>query len=156
MLAEVPGDHTPFYFPETVAKLYPQYGPQAGAIFRQDWSQTYVGPINTGEVIHVYATGFGPVSPEVPDGASAPAAEPFSRLTQTLTCSNAEILYAGLAPGAVERIYQIDIRIGQTPGYQKFECNLGGQGIAFLTLYIVSGAGAPPAPAVVADLSATR
>jgi uncharacterized protein (TIGR03437 family) len=137
MLAEAPGDHTPFYFPETEAKLAPQDSPRAGAILRQDWSRTYVGPINTGEIIHVYAIGFGPVSPEVPDGAAAPSAEPFSRTTQTLACSNAEILYAGLAPGAVERVYQIDMRIGPTPGYQKFACSLGGLDFIFLTLNIV-------------------
>jgi uncharacterized protein (TIGR03437 family) len=140
MLAEASGDHTPFYFPEAEAMLAPQDVPMAGAILRQDWSQTYVGPINTGEIIHVYAIGFGPVSPTVPDGAAAPAAEPFSRITQTLTCSNAEILYAGLAPGAVERVYQIDMRIGPTPGYQKFVCNLGGLEFTFLTLNIVPGA----------------
>ena len=137
MLAEAPGDHTPFYFPEAEAKLTPQDVPRAGAILRQDWSQTYVGPIKTGEVIHVYAIGFGRVSPEVPDGAAAPAVEPFSRITQTLSCSNAEVLYAGLAPGAVERVYQIDIRIGPTSGYQKFVCSLGGLDFTFLTLNIV-------------------
>ena len=138
MLAEAPGDHTPFYFPEAEAFIFPDPAPRAGAILRQDWTQTFVGPINTGEIIHVYAIGFGPVSPEVPDGAAAPSAEPFSRITQPLTCSNAEILYAGLAPGAVERVYQIDIRIGPTAGYQKFTCSLGGATpFLFLTLNIV-------------------
>jgi uncharacterized protein (TIGR03437 family) len=136
--AEAPGDHTPFYFPEVIVSLYPDPVPRAGAILHQDWTQTFVGPIGTGEIIHVYAIGFGPVSPEVPEGAAAPSAEPFSRITQSLTCSNAEILYAGLAPGAVERVYQIDIRIGPTPGYQKFTCSLGGADpFLFLTLDIV-------------------
>jgi uncharacterized protein (TIGR03437 family) len=137
MLAEAAGDHTPFYFPETEARFEPGFAPSAGAIFRQDWTQTFVGPINTGEIIHVYAIGFGPVSPAIPDGTTAPSAEPFSRITQSLTCSNAEILYAGLAPGAVERVYQIDIRIGPTPGYQKFACSLGALSFTFLTLNIV-------------------
>ena len=136
--AEAPGDHTPFYFPEVMVPLSPYSFPSAGAIARQDWTQTYVGPINTGEIIHVYAIGFGPVFPEVPDGAAAPSAEPFSRITQSLTCSNAEILYAGLSPGTVERVYQLDIRIGSTPGYQKFICTLGGGApFTFLTLNIV-------------------
>ncbi len=138
MLAEVPGDHTPFYFPETEAPINPDPAPVAGAIFHQDWTQTYVGPINSGEIIHVYAIGFGPVSPEVPEGAAAPAAEPLSRTTSPLTCSNADILYAGLAPGTIERVYQIDIRIGPTAGYQKFTCSLGGApAFLFLTLLIV-------------------
>ena len=136
--AEAPGEHTPFYFPEVMPTLSAIQVPVAGAIARQDWMQTYVGPINTGEIIHVFAIGFGPVFPEVPQGAGAPAAEPFSRLTQSLTCSNSEILYAGLAPYAVERVYQIDMRIGPTAGYQKFTCSLGGApAFLFLTLNIV-------------------
>jgi uncharacterized protein (TIGR03437 family) len=136
--AEAPGEHTPFYFPEVIPTLSAIQVPVAGPIARQDWTQTYVGPINTGEIIHVFAIGFGPVFPEVPQGAAAPAAEPFSRLTQSLTCSNAEILYAGLAPYAVERVYQIDMRIGPTAGYQKFTCSLGGApAFLFLTLNIV-------------------
>jgi uncharacterized protein (TIGR03437 family) len=136
--AEAPGEHTPFYFPEVVAPLGTILYPVAGPIARQDWTRTFVGPINTGEIIHVFAIGFGPVFPEVPQGAAAPAAEPYSRLTQSLTCSNTEILYAGLAPFAVERVYQIDMRIGPTPGYQKFTCSLGGApAFLFLTLNIV-------------------
>jgi hypothetical protein len=78
------------------------------------------------------------VAPEVPDGAAAPAVEPLARITQSLTCSNAEILYAGLAPYAVERVYQLDIRIGPTAGYQKFTCSLGGgEPFVFLTLNVV-------------------
>ena len=135
MLAEAAGENTPFYFPEAEASLPPPPNfPQAGVILRKDWSLTYVGPINTGEIIHVYAAGFGAVSPVVPDGAAAPSMEPLSRITQTFTCSNAEILYAGLAPDAVERVYQIDIRIGPTAGYQKFNCNLGAQAFTFLAL----------------------
>ncbi len=136
--AEAPGDRTPFYFPEIETSLLNEAAPVAGPILRQDWTQTYSGPINTGEIIHVYAIGFGPVSPEVPEGAAAPSAEPLSRTTRPLSCSNADVLYAGLAPGAVERVYQIDIRIGPTPGYQKFTCTLAGsQPFVFLTLNIV-------------------
>ena len=137
MLAEAAGDNTPFYFPETETSLYPNAGPRAGAIYRQDWTPTFVGPIHTGEIIHVFATGFGPVAPDVPEGAAAPSAEPYARLTSPLTCSNAEVLYAGLAPFAVERIYQIDLRIGPTPGYQKFTCTQApADPFLFLTLDI--------------------
>jgi hypothetical protein len=35
-------------------------------------------------------------------------------------------------------VYQLDIRIGATPGYQKFTCALGGAApFIFLTLNIV-------------------
>jgi uncharacterized protein (TIGR03437 family) len=137
-VAEIPGEKTPFDFPEFSTTVgAPQV--TAGAIARQDWTRTFVGPINTGEIIHVRAIGLGAVSPEIPDGGIAPSAEPLPRITQSLSCSNAEILYAGLAPGAVERIYQVDMRIGSTPGYQKFICSLGGgDAFNFLTLNIVA------------------
>jgi hypothetical protein len=110
----------------------------SGAIARENWEQTYVGPVRTGEIIHVYAIGFGPVSPELPYGFPAPSAEPLARITQPLTCSNAEILYAGLAPGTIERVYQIDLRIGPTHGYQQFTCKLGNsEPFIFLTLNVI-------------------
>jgi hypothetical protein len=41
-------------------------------------------------------------------------------------------------PTYVERVYQIDLRIGQTPGYKKFTCTLGGSDpFVFLTLNVV-------------------
>jgi uncharacterized protein (TIGR03437 family) len=138
VLAEVPGERTPFDFPAIFARwTTPQ--PQTGAVYRQDWTQTYSGPVFTGEVIHVYATGLGPVSPEPAEGDRAPSSEPFARITKKLTCSNAEILYAGLSPGTVERVYQVDLRIGPTAGYQKFQCQLdGGQPFTFLTLNVIA------------------
>jgi uncharacterized protein (TIGR03437 family) len=138
LLAEVPGDNTPFGFPELDAVVSSLQQPAAGALARQDWTQTYSGPVNTGEIIHVWASGFGPVSPEVSSGAQAPSAEPLSRIIRPLKCSNAEVLYAGLAPGAVERVYQIDLRIGPIPGYQRFTCTLSGsEPFVFLTLNVV-------------------
>jgi uncharacterized protein (TIGR03437 family) len=138
VLAEVPGERTPFDFPAIFARwTTPQ--PQTGAVYRQDWTQTYSGPVFTGEVIHVYATGLGPVSPEPAEGDRAPSSEPFARITKKLTCSNAEILYAGLSPGTVERVYQVDLRIGPTAGYQKFQCQLdGGEPFTFLTLNVIA------------------
>jgi uncharacterized protein (TIGR03437 family) len=138
---QIPGGNTPFDFSRFDATLAPPPAPAAGAIARQDWTRTFVGPVNTGEIIHVRAIGLGPVAPELPDGAMAPSVEPLPRSTQALTCSNAEVLYAGLAPGVVERIYQVDLRIGPVAGYQKFICTLGdSQPFNFLTLLVV-----PPA-----------
>jgi len=136
--AEVQGEHTPFYFPELNTTLSQTQFPQAGAVMRANWEQFYVGPVSPGEIIHVFALGFGPVSPEPGGGAAAPAAEPYSRLAQTLSCGNLEILYAGLQPYSVQRIYQLDLRIGPKVGYQQFSCTLGG-GIpfVFLTLNVV-------------------
>jgi len=112
--------------------------PRAGLVTRLNWEPFFVGPVSPGEVIHVFALGFGPVSPEVPEGALAPAAEPYARLAQTLNCGNLEVLYAGLAPYNVQRIYQLDLRIGRKAGYQQFSCTLGGGApFVFLTLNVV-------------------
>ena len=114
------------------------FGPQAGAVTRANWEQFYVGPVNPGEIIHVFALGFGPVSPEPPEGGAAPAVEPYSRVALPLACTNLDILYAGLMPYTVQRIYQLDLRIGPKTGYQQFICTLGtSQPFAFLTLNVV-------------------
>lgn len=138
VLAEVAGDRTPFYFPEADVTVSRSGAPVAGAIARQDWTRTYSGPVQRGEFIHVYALGLGPVSPEVPDGSAAPATEPFARITQRFDCTGAEILFAGLAPGTVERVYQVDLRILAPAGYQKFTCTLGNSSLfVFLSLNVV-------------------
>jgi len=46
------------------------------------------------------------------------------------------VLYAGLAPGAVERVYQVDIRLNRT-GYHLFQCTSGGKPSLALTLNVV-------------------
>jgi uncharacterized protein (TIGR03437 family) len=61
-------------------------------------------PAKSGEVLVLYATGLGPVSPPVPDGAPAPA-DPLSRtvtaVTATIQGQDSEVTFAGLAPGYV-------------------------------------------------------
>ena len=62
----------------------------------------------------------------------------YSPYDISFTAEGRRRVFAGLSPGTVERVYQIDIRIGPTPGYQKFTCSLGGAApFLFLTLNIV-------------------
>jgi uncharacterized protein (TIGR03437 family) len=71
---------------------------------------------------------------EVPPGAVAPLS-PLSRLAEPLRCTNAEVLFAGLAPGFLERVYQVDLKIGSVSGYTSFHCTIGGQSsFRFLSL----------------------
>jgi uncharacterized protein (TIGR03437 family) len=102
---------------------------RVGGIAHQNWDRNVhvLDEPRTGEIIHVRATGLGAVSPEVAEGATAPTAEPFARLAWPLTCSNAEVLYAGLAPGYVEPVYQVDLRIGEQTGNQQLRCSIAGQ-----------------------------
>ena len=135
--AEVPGEHTPFYFPEAIVGLAAESIPRAGLVTRLNWEPFYVGPVSPGEIVHVFALGFGPVSPEVPEGELAPAAEPYARLALPLACDNLDVLYAGLAPYSVQRVYQLDLRIGPKVGYQQFRCTLGDRApFIFLTLNV--------------------
>jgi hypothetical protein len=55
-----------------------------------------------------------------------------------MTCTNASVLYAGLQPGTVARVYQVDLQIGTKTGYQQFPCAVGGgPSFAFLTLNVI-------------------
>jgi uncharacterized protein (TIGR03437 family) len=78
-------------------------GAGAGAITHADGSLvSRANPVRPGDVISVYLTGIGPLEPEVPDGAAAPA-DPLARAAANvrlrLDAQEAEVLYAGAAPG---------------------------------------------------------
>ena len=79
----------------------------------QDWSALVDPnwPARPAEIVHIYATGLGPVTPPVPTGTAAPDA-PLSLLATPLRCYvpygstlagplPLDVLYAGLAPGTI-------------------------------------------------------
>ena len=86
---------------------------------------TLASPARAGEIVTIYATGLGPVSPPLPDGVPAPPA-PLSTITTPLQFRffpgpgssgsfpdfpyPATVFYAGLTPGFVG-LYQINVRI---------------------------------------------
>jgi uncharacterized protein (TIGR03437 family) len=75
-------------------------------------------PAHPGEILHLYVTGLGPVSPAVRTGEPAPAS-PLSIVTEQLhvfwqgslptNMPRPEVLFAGLAPG-MAGVYQVDVR----------------------------------------------
>lgn len=72
-------------------------------------------PAAPGEVITVYGTGFGATSPtwqagEVTTGLS-PIRDPYTVTIGSLTLAREDILYGGLAPGAISGLYQFNLRI---------------------------------------------
>jgi uncharacterized protein (TIGR03437 family) len=137
VIVEAPGSHSPFAFPQSTIHI--DAAPAAGVIAHQNWDG-YVNagsPPHVGEIIHVVAVGLGPVNPEVPVGSVSPSTEPLARLAAPMTCSNAEVLYAGLAPGSLERVYQVDMRFN-VAGYRQFTCSVPGLGsFLFLTLNVL-------------------
>jgi uncharacterized protein (TIGR03437 family) len=98
--------------------------PTAHAVVHEDFGALVTGtnPASAGEVVHLYATGLGPVKPPVSSGVQASVGE-LSVLTTPWVFvwnaflpdgSPAEVLFAGLAPGMIG-IYQMDVRIPASP-----------------------------------------
>ncbi len=71
-------------------------------------------PADVGEFLTIYCLGLGDVDNRPATGATSPAAEPLGRVrvipTVTIGGVNAEVTFAGLAPGFVG-LYQINVRI---------------------------------------------
>ena len=71
-------------------------------------------PAKPGEVLTIYLDGMGATNPSVGTGQAAPSSEPLARaVTQpvvTVDGNNADVLFAGLTPGAVG-LYQINLRV---------------------------------------------
>ena len=70
------------------------------------------------ETVVIFLTGLGPVDPSIADGAPGPAAEPFSRTTdssiQVLFGGEVgTVLFSGAAPGFVA-LYQLNVTIPST------------------------------------------
>jgi uncharacterized protein (TIGR03437 family) len=78
-------------------------------------------PAHPGEIISLFGTGFGDTSPSVPTGQLAPGiAHLNNSITVTIgnvTLSSSDVLYAGLSPGSISGLYQINVRVpSSTPG----------------------------------------
>jgi uncharacterized protein (TIGR03437 family) len=77
-------------------------------------------PVHAGDVISIFCTGLGPVSPPVPEGV-APPTTPLSNTTTPVTATiggqTATVAFAGLAPG-FPGLYQVNVVIpsGVAPG----------------------------------------
>jgi uncharacterized protein (TIGR03437 family) len=68
-----------------------------------------------GQIISLFGTGFGSTSPSVPagqlDSGIANLTNPITVTIGTVTLSSGDVLYAGLAPGSISGLYQINVRI---------------------------------------------
>jgi len=90
-------------------------GPQTGlaTMFRADNGQlvTPTNPLHGGDTVVIYLTGMGPTSPAIQAGLQTPL-NTLASVTQpptlTLGSSNLSVLYAGLVPGSISGLYQIN------------------------------------------------
>jgi len=84
-------------------------------VLNQDGTPNSVNnPAPAGSVITLYATGGGQTSPSSQDGLMAPANNPPQSVlpvTAQIGDQSAEVLYAGAAPGMVEGIWLVGLRI---------------------------------------------
>ncbi len=106
---------------DTVYAIIQGSQPALTSAVHQDFSGLIVPakPAQAGEIVHLFGTGFGPVTPTVPSGVPAPSS-PLSQTTSPVPCvfwnqagtniGGADVLYSGLAPGTVG-IYQLDVQL---------------------------------------------
>lgn len=100
-------------------------GPETGlaTIFRADDGQlvTDTNPVHYNDTLIIYLTGMGATSPDVDAGLAAPSS-PLAYVNQqpvvTLGGSNLNVLYAGMVPGSLSGLYQINATVpsGVTQG----------------------------------------
>ena len=73
-------------------------------------------PAKPGDIVTLYGTGFGATDPPVLPGALATG---VSRVTTTpvtvtignVTLASSDVFYAGLSPGSISGLYQLNVRI---------------------------------------------
>ncbi len=93
-------------FDSTIPFIAREYWPAVQAAIHEDFSAlvTEAKPLRPGEILHLYATGLGPVDA----GGRTTLAWYWAWLTPA--AQSAEVLYVGLAPG-LPGFYQVDIRV---------------------------------------------
>ncbi|MEO8097628.1 MAG: hypothetical protein ABI811_07990 [Acidobacteriota bacterium] len=71
-------------------------------------------PAKPGEIVQLFLTGMGAVSPTVADGAAAPGAEPFARVTSPVAVTIGGIVcsvsFNGLTP-LLASLYQLNVKV---------------------------------------------
>jgi uncharacterized protein (TIGR03437 family) len=72
-------------------------------------------PARPGEILSLFGTGFGETGPSVPAGQLDPGIanlnNPITVTIGGVTLSPSDVLYAGLSPGSISGLYQINVRV---------------------------------------------
>jgi uncharacterized protein (TIGR03437 family) len=94
---------------------------QAAAINQDNTVNSSSNPASPGSVVALYATGGGTLTADALPRLTLP-------VTATIGGLDAQVLYAGIAPGEPEGVMQINVQIpaGLTPGTAEVLVNIGG------------------------------
>ena len=86
---------------------------QAAALNQDGSVNSAANPAPTGSIVTLYATGLGQTTPAGEDGAVPSKVLPQPELPVSVTICGlpAYVVYAGAAPGIVEGVFQINVRI---------------------------------------------
>ena len=109
--------NTPIAVAPAAPALYSRDGTggNIGAIINQDGKQnSYGDPASRGSVVIMYATGVGEMNPPGINGqitSSVPYPVPVLPVKVLIDKQPADILYAGAAPGFVQGLIQINVRV---------------------------------------------
>jgi uncharacterized protein (TIGR03437 family) len=106
-------------------------GSGAGAILNQDSGlNTAAQPADRGSVVSIYATGGGFLIPSLLDGTivSNVLGKPVGAVTVSIGNEDAEVLYAGAAPGLISGMLQINARVPAdlSSGFASVVVRVGG------------------------------
>ena len=92
-------------------------GGDQGAILDEDGTpNSFLAPATRGSIVSLYATGIGRTDPDGVDGqvtAASNAAIPLLPVHVLINNQPAPLVHAGMAPGTVEGVFQIQVRIPQ-------------------------------------------
>ena len=106
-----------------------------GALFNEDGTKnTADNPAAAGSIVQLFGTGEGQTSPAGVDGLVAPEdlaslARPNQDVTVQIGGVDAEVMYAGAAPGLVSGVLQLNVRIpeGTPAGEAALQVTVGGR-----------------------------
>lgn len=90
-----------------------QSGLGQGAILNEDNSYNNLQPAARGSIIQVFCTGEGATEPPGADGKLAvpPYPKPVASVTAAIGGLDADVIYAGAAPGLVAGVLQVNLRV---------------------------------------------
>jgi len=106
---------------------------QTGALVANPAVVTGATPAKPGDIVALFGTGFGETSPALAAGELASSATKLANSISVtiggVTLASSDVLYAGLSPGSIDGLYQINVRIpaGTSSGDVPVSITIGGE-----------------------------